>query len=132
MGPHPPRENYFVSLSTLVYEISQTWLFYKFVFEVWEICFFKHADIKEKIFFGGPTHNEKIILSRSLPWSMKYLKFDCFIDLFIEFERFTFSSVLTFKKKKLGAPPTTRKLFCLVVFPGQSNLSNLNVSQICL
>ena len=35
---HPPRENYFVSWSTLVYQISQTLMFHRFVFKNWDIC----------------------------------------------------------------------------------------------
>ena len=55
------------------------------------------VDQWDKIIFlwVGPTHNEKIILSRGQPWSMKYLKLLCFIDLFMKFERFTYSNMLT-------------------------------------
>ena len=72
LGPHPQQENYFVSL---VYQISQTLMFHRFVYKVWEIWFFKHADLKEK-------------------------------NIFL-------------------VPPTKRKLFCLVVYHGLSNISTL-------
>ena len=116
LGPHPQQENYFVSL---VYQISQTLMFHRFVYKIWEIYLFKHADLKLffwahpqrenyfvswptlvyhisqplsfidlftkferfayiqacwlKKYFFEPTHNEKIILSRGQPWSIKYL-----------------------------------------------------------
>ena len=42
----------------------------------------KHADLKrKKIFFLGPPHREKIILSRRQPWSIKHLKIQGFMDL---------------------------------------------------
>ena len=69
--PYPPRENYFVSWSTLVYQISQTLMFHWFVYKVREINFFKQ---KKKNIFLGPSHQEKIILSRGKPWCIKYLK----------------------------------------------------------
>ena len=33
-GPHPPKENYFVSSSTLVYQIPQTLMIHRFVYNV--------------------------------------------------------------------------------------------------
>ena len=49
-----------------------------------------------------------------------------FIDLFIKFwEICLFKHADLKEEKKIwGAPPTKRKLFCLVVYPGLSNLSN--------
>ena len=99
-GPHTSRNKYFILWSTLVYLTPQALMFYRFVYKVWEIYFFKPADLKEEKKLG-PTHQEKIILSRGLPWSIKYFKLWCFIDFFIKFEIFAFSSMLTWKKKNI-------------------------------
>ena len=51
--------------------------------------------MKKKTFFLGPTHHEKIILSRRLFWSIKSLKLYKQIYETLKFERFACSSMLT-------------------------------------
>ena len=71
--PTPPRENYFVSSWPPDYWLRNPydWEIY---FKVWEIFSLAIWELERSImWFWGPTHHEKIILSRRQPWSIEHL-----------------------------------------------------------